>query len=59
MKLASCRITTIKNFKTKEDSINNEISRLYKTYYESDSLAKILSRPEMNYKDLPNRNDVI
>ena len=41
----------------KKDAINNEITRLYKTYYESCSLAKILSRPEVNYKDLPNRND--
>jgi tRNA uridine 5-carboxymethylaminomethyl modification enzyme len=40
----------------KEEAINNELTRLYKTYYMSDSLAKILSRPEANYKDLPNRN---
>ena len=44
-------------FKTKERAINNEISRLYKTYYESNSLARILSRPEVNYKELPNRNE--
>jgi tRNA uridine 5-carboxymethylaminomethyl modification enzyme len=43
-------------FRAKEDAINNEITRLYKTYYESNSLAKILSRPEINYKDLPDRN---
>jgi tRNA uridine 5-carboxymethylaminomethyl modification enzyme len=30
---------------------------LYKTYYESDSIAKILSRPEISYKDLPQRNE--
>jgi len=45
-----------RKYQAKEESINNEISRLNETYYESDSLAKILSRPEMNYKDLPNRN---
>jgi len=32
----------------KEEAINNELTRLYKTYYMSDSLAKILSRPEAN-----------
>src|SRR5208283_4122256 len=46
-------------YQAKEEAINNEISRLYKTYYESDSLAKILSRPEMNYKDLSNRNETL
>jgi tRNA uridine 5-carboxymethylaminomethyl modification enzyme len=43
-------------FQAKEEAINNEISHLYKTYYESYSLARILSRPEANYKDLPNQN---
>ncbi len=41
-------------FQAKEIAIINEINRLYKTYYESSSLARILSRPEVNYKDLPN-----
>ena len=41
----------------KENAINNEVTRLYKTYYESRSLAKILSRPDVKYKDLPTRND--
>jgi tRNA uridine 5-carboxymethylaminomethyl modification enzyme len=44
-------------YKAKEMAISNEINRLYTVYYESCSLAKILSRPEVNYKDLPNRND--
>jgi len=48
-----------RKFKIKEESINNEITRLYKIYYESDSLAKMLSRPEVNYKDLPNRNETL
>jgi tRNA uridine 5-carboxymethylaminomethyl modification enzyme len=43
-------------YKDKEYAINNEINRLYKTYYELYPLAKILSRPEIGYKDLPNRN---
>jgi tRNA uridine 5-carboxymethylaminomethyl modification enzyme len=46
-----------KQVRAKEESINKEISRLYKTYYMSNTLAKILSRPEKVYKDLPNRND--
>jgi len=44
---------------TKIEVINNELNRLYKTYYASDSLAKILSRPENYYKHLPNRNDTL
>jgi tRNA uridine 5-carboxymethylaminomethyl modification enzyme len=44
---------------TKIKVINNELNRLYKTYYASDSLAKILSRPENYYKHLPNRNDTL
>ena len=39
--------------------MNNEIRRLHTIYYESVSLAKILSRPEINYKDLPNRNETL
>ncbi|HEV2695701.1 MAG TPA: tRNA uridine-5-carboxymethylaminomethyl(34) synthesis enzyme MnmG [Verrucomicrobiae bacterium] len=44
-------------FSTKELSINNEISRLHSTHSKTNSLAKMLSRPETLYKDLPNRND--
>jgi tRNA uridine 5-carboxymethylaminomethyl modification enzyme len=43
--------------RAKTEIINNEISRLYKTYYKTNTLAKILSRPGITYKDLPNRND--
>jgi tRNA uridine 5-carboxymethylaminomethyl modification enzyme len=32
---------------------------LKSTYYANDSLAKILSRPEVGYKELPNRNDAL
>ncbi len=46
-------------FRAKQEVIEFEISRLYKTYYNSDSLAKILSRPEIHYKDLPNRNEAL
>ena len=44
-------------FSVKELAINNEISRLHSTHSGTDSLAKMLSRPEVLYKDLPNRND--
>ncbi len=42
-------------FSAKKTAVENELSRLYKTYYNSDLLAKVLSRPEMNYHSLPNR----
>jgi tRNA uridine 5-carboxymethylaminomethyl modification enzyme len=45
--------------RAKEEVINNEINRLCKTYYDYNSLAKILSRPEKTYKDLPNRNETL
>jgi len=45
--------------KDKKTAIENEIIRLNKTYYEHDSLAKILSRPEITYRTLPNRIDAL
>jgi tRNA uridine 5-carboxymethylaminomethyl modification enzyme len=44
-------------FQAKEMAIKNEVCRLLSTYYGSNSLAKILARPEVAYKDLPNRID--
>ena len=41
----------------KKNAIENELTRLHLTRYLTDSLAKILSRPEMNYRNLPNRNE--
>ena len=46
-------------FLAKETAYKNELKRLQSTYYIYDSLAKILSRPEVNYKDLPNRNETL
>jgi tRNA uridine 5-carboxymethylaminomethyl modification enzyme len=43
----------------KKMAIENEISRLYKTFYEGDSLSKILSRPEQCYRNLPGQNPQI
>jgi len=44
-----------RTFVAKRQAIEDEINRLHKTFHVSDSLAKILSRPEMRYKDLPKR----
>jgi tRNA uridine 5-carboxymethylaminomethyl modification enzyme len=41
----------------KRDAIAAELDRLAKTHAGSDSLARILRRPEVNYQDLPNRNE--
>ena len=41
----------------KKNAIENELNRLHLTRYLTDSLAKILSRPEMKYRNLPNRNE--
>jgi tRNA uridine 5-carboxymethylaminomethyl modification enzyme len=45
--------------KLKNEKINNELSRLVNTHHGSNSLAKILSRPEVAYKDLPDRNGTL
>jgi tRNA uridine 5-carboxymethylaminomethyl modification enzyme len=44
-------------FQIKREAIESEISRLNNNHYFSDSLAKILSRPEMTYKNMPKRNE--
>jgi tRNA uridine 5-carboxymethylaminomethyl modification enzyme len=46
-------------FKEKREAINNELNRLYKTNYISNSLAKILSRPEVTYSEMPKRNQTL
>jgi tRNA uridine 5-carboxymethylaminomethyl modification enzyme len=46
-------------FEAKETAIKNELIRLYTTYYENNSLAKILSRSEMKYSNLPNRDTTL
>jgi tRNA uridine 5-carboxymethylaminomethyl modification enzyme len=43
-------------FTAKKSLIENEINRLYTNYYSTNSLAKILSRPEMSYDGLPDKN---
>jgi len=46
-------------FRTKLELIENELTRLNKTYYESNLLAKILSRPEVSYKCLPDKDETL
>ena len=46
-------------FQLKKTSIENEIIRLTATRYENNNLVKLLSRPEISYKDLPSRNDAL
>jgi tRNA uridine 5-carboxymethylaminomethyl modification enzyme len=45
-----------KKFAAKEVAIADEINRLCTTYSQRDSLAKILSRTEISYQDLPSKN---
>jgi tRNA uridine 5-carboxymethylaminomethyl modification enzyme len=44
-------------FRTKKLAFEIEINRLNKTIYNKNYLVNILSRPEISYKDLPNRNE--
>jgi tRNA uridine 5-carboxymethylaminomethyl modification enzyme len=44
-------------FVAKKQAIETEINRLKETYYLTDSLAKILSRPELQYRNLPGQNE--
>jgi tRNA uridine 5-carboxymethylaminomethyl modification enzyme len=48
-----------KKFRTKLESFENELNRLNKTLYENIFLIKILSRPEVSYKDLPSRDEAL
>jgi tRNA uridine 5-carboxymethylaminomethyl modification enzyme len=44
-------------FQTKKKLVENELSRLNKVYYKANRLIKILSRPEISYRDLPGRDE--
>jgi tRNA uridine 5-carboxymethylaminomethyl modification enzyme len=44
------------SFEIKEKSIQDELRRLNVTHSGKDTLAKILSRPENTYRDLPDKN---
>jgi tRNA uridine 5-carboxymethylaminomethyl modification enzyme len=44
-------------FLTKQEEIRSELQRLHQTRVGTELLEQILKRPEVAYKDLPNRND--
>jgi tRNA uridine 5-carboxymethylaminomethyl modification enzyme len=46
-------------FRIKQQVIADELNRLNINYYGSMSLVKILSRPGISYKDLPNKSDAL
>jgi tRNA uridine 5-carboxymethylaminomethyl modification enzyme len=46
-------------FCAKKLAVENELIRLNKVVYENNFLVKILSRPEVTYKDLPSRNETL
>jgi tRNA uridine 5-carboxymethylaminomethyl modification enzyme len=46
-------------FKLKREAIKKELKRLNSTYNNSNLLAKILSKPENTYKDLPSKDETL
>jgi tRNA uridine 5-carboxymethylaminomethyl modification enzyme len=46
-----------KKFSAKREAISDELNRIRATRYGSETLEKLLSRPDITYKDLPDRND--
>lgn len=48
-----------KAVEAKREAIAIELDRLGKTHIGSDSLARLLRRPEVNYRDLPDRNEAL
>jgi len=48
-----------KKFRAKQQSITDELSRISTTRCGSNTLEKLLSRPEVTYKDLPGKNETL
>jgi tRNA uridine 5-carboxymethylaminomethyl modification enzyme len=48
-----------KKFRAKQQSIADELNRISATRFGSSTLIKILSRPEVSYKDLPGKNETL
>jgi tRNA uridine 5-carboxymethylaminomethyl modification enzyme len=46
-----------RKFEHKEEAITAELDRLHRTRDGTESLAQMLKRPEISYRDLPNRNE--
>ena len=45
-----------KQFFAKKELVEEELNRLESTIYNNNTLTKLLSRPEMEYKNMPNQN---
>jgi tRNA uridine 5-carboxymethylaminomethyl modification enzyme len=58
-KIGLLPVRHFQKFSAKKESFENELNRLNKIIYEGNSLAKILSRPEIAYKDLPSQNEAL
>jgi len=52
-------VRNFNQFKTKSESIENELIRLHSIKHNGETMAKILSRPEVSYKQLPVLNSSI
>ncbi len=48
-----------RKFREKREAIAQELNRISTTCYGSTALVKMLSRPEVTYKDLPGRNEAL
>jgi tRNA uridine 5-carboxymethylaminomethyl modification enzyme len=46
-----------RKFETKQAQVDSELGRLETTRQGTDTMAQLLRRPEINYRDLPSRND--
>lgn len=46
-------------YREKREAIADELNRINTTRYGSDTLIKILTRPEVTYKDLPSKNEAL
>jgi tRNA uridine 5-carboxymethylaminomethyl modification enzyme len=52
-------VRNFNQFKDKSESIENEINRLHLIKHNGETMAKMLSRPEISYKELPAGNGSI
>jgi tRNA uridine 5-carboxymethylaminomethyl modification enzyme len=48
-----------RKFRDKQKAIGDELKRINVTRYGSTSLIKMLTRPEISYRDLPDRNELL
>lgn len=48
-----------RKYREKREAIADELNRINTTRYGSDTLIKILTRPEVTYRDLPGKNEAL